>query len=107
MVGMLLNDALQAHISVGRLQKYLFSDDIDTSYIQASKYANKDNAIKIANGTFFWLEAKKDNPLTGSPIPKAIAETKPTETVQAKPKLVLKDINIEIKTGSFVAILGE
>jgi len=75
----------------------MFSEDIDTSYITKTKDTAKDIAIKIKNGNFYWA-SKKTEP--GNQEQEQEGFTNPNN-------LILKNINMEIKKGSFVAILGE
>jgi len=82
MIGQILNDLLQGQVSLDRVQEFMCSEEIETSYISTEKTEN-DEAIKIKNGNFLW--------------------TPKTE----QQNYILKDINMQIKKGSFVAILGE
>jgi len=88
-MGQILNDVLQGQVSLSRLNKFLFAQTLDSSYITHNKTTknstNDAAAVRITNGSFYWTneQAKKDS------------------------ELILKNINMEIKKGSFVAILGE
>ncbi len=87
-MGQILNDVLQGQVSLSRLNKFLFASTLDSSYITRNKTNNSltdSAAVRITNGSFYWTneQNKKDS------------------------ELILKNINMEIKKGSFVAILGE
>jgi len=75
----------------------MFSDDIDTSYIKKSESKSSNTAIKIQNGNFYWGQGK----------PKDGAQNKKQEESSEPDKPILKNINMDIKKGAFVAILGE
>lgn len=113
---------MNSKISYDRIQNFLSSPDIDTSYIQHDQYRKADTAIKIKNGTFKWLdenEKPQESPEAGSPGkemgPMRRGEQSPelgenkerSPGVRPVPEIILNDINMEVKTGSFVAILGE
>lgn len=53
-MGQILNDVLQGQVSVSRLNKFMFSQILDSSYINHSKRNISDTAIKITNGNFYW-----------------------------------------------------
>ena len=87
-MGQILNDVLQGQVSLSRLNKFLFAQTLDSSYITHNKTIKNSTdaaALRITNGSFYWTneQSKKDS------------------------ELILKNINMEIKKGSFVAILGE
>lgn len=106
-VGSLLNDLLQGQVSLERIEKFMFSEEINVEYIKHNNQNNSQNntAIKMTNGNFYWTQeqAKMGNH-------KAPSETElqpRQEDAGKKHQLILNSINIEIKKGSFVAILGE
>ena len=86
-----MNDLLQGQVSMQRLEEFMFSDDIDTSYIK--KTSGNSSAVKIQNGNFYWNQGGDKN------------NKQATSSDSDKP--ILKNINMDIKKGSFVAILGE
>jgi len=95
-IGAIFNDLLQAQVSLERVEKFMFSEDIDTSYIR--KIKSKDinsSAINIKNGNFSWTSKKDKTP----------EQNGIEDSLSNKP--ILKNINMDIKKGSFVAILGE
>ena len=79
-------------MSLERVEKFMFSGDVDTSYISRRNDPKSDIAIKVQNGSFYWND-------------------KPNNNVENNRKTfdnrILKNINMTIKKGSFVAILGE
>ena len=83
-----MNDILQGQISLGRVQDFMYAEEIDTSIINSNRNESDDVAVKIKNGNFAWT-------------------TNDEGTQQDSSNLILKNINMEIKKGSFVAILGE
>ena len=132
-----MNEITESKISLDRIQKFLYAEEVSTSYIFRSRNTHTENAIKIINGNFAWIDeaaqAKANQPKTqgkaGSstgkadsptekgdsspPLKKPEPEKKPVDLEKGPdgkpPKLihVLKNLNMEIKKGSFVAILGE
>ena len=100
-IGQILNDLLQGQVSLDRLQKFLFSEEVNTEYVAHSKEPKGNVAIKIENGNFYWV--KDDN--QREYLKTEVRDIQLQET--NRPDLILKDINMEIKKGSFVAILGE
>lgn len=124
-----MNEITESKISLDRIQKFLYAEEVSTSYIYRSRNSQAENAIKINNGNFAWIDeaaqAKANQAKTqgkagsptgkpGSPPPKKPEpEKKPVDLEKgpdgkpAKLIHVLKNLNMEIKKGSFVAILGE
>ena len=103
-IGQLLNDLLQGLVSLKRIQQFMFNGEVDTNYIARSKQANISNvALKITNGNFYWLNKQSSNPEDQD------GEKEPPSSEDLKDgyKLILKDINMTIPKGSFIAILGE
>ena len=98
---------LQGQVSLGRVQDFMYAEEIDTSIINSNKDESDNVAIRIKNGNFAWTtdETKEDA---------SKKDQKPSSSIQPNPNffkdpsnLILKNINIDIKKGSFVAILGE
>lgn len=123
---------LEAIISMGRIQKFLLAEEIDTKYIKRNDDWDSDAAIKIQNGFFYWNEPgqKKDlsqivkknsqkrsgNAIAVSALEgqaciemASVASSSKSSIAESErsSKYILKDINIEIKKGSFVAFIGE
>ena len=123
---------LEAIISMGRIQKFLLAEEIDTKYIKKNDDWDSDVAIKIQNGFFYWNEPgqKKDlsqivkkNSQKRSVNAKAVSALEGQVCIEMasmassskssiaeserSSKYILKDINLEIKKGSFVAFIGE
>ena len=95
-IGSIFNDLLQGQVSLERLEKFMFSEDIDTSYIKKSESENSQTAIKIKNGNFYWNKGKSQEEIQDK-----------QESFSDSDQPILKNINMDIKKGSFVAILGE
>lgn len=130
-----LTTLLESMIAVNRLQKFLLAEEIDTKYIKRHDGWGSDVALKIQNGFFYWNEPgqKKDlhqkvkkNSQKRSVSAKTISPTegqvciemseRKESAVSSKSSIaeserssqyILKDINLEIKKGSFVAFIGE
>ena len=79
----------------------MFAEEVDTEYMKHSKNSKKDVAIKIENGNFYWVKdvQKESQKKENNEIQ--------LQEVAPKSQLILKDINMKIEKGSFVAILGE
>jgi len=101
---------------VDRLQNFLGADDIDTSYIKHNQATDPNIALKLTNGTFSWIDENAKPPEQPQSPKKSEGkkggqvELEMSAGLKKSGKIggpVLKDINMEIKTGSFVAILGE
>ena len=73
-MGQILNDLLQGQVSVARLNKFMFSSIVDSSYIRHSKENISDSAVKITNGNFYWTN----------------------EATKKESDLILKNINMDI-----------
>ncbi|XP_021347162.1 canalicular multispecific organic anion transporter 2-like isoform X2 [Mizuhopecten yessoensis] len=69
---------IQTHVSVGRIQKFLWEDDIEPDIIH--RVTDGENALTIRNGRFTW---DTEDQLT-----------------------TLRNINLEIPEGSLVAVVG-
>jgi len=101
-IGNILNDVLQGQVSMERVQKFMFNEEIDTSYIAHSRIPANETAIKITNGNFYWVKNEKSGDLLlGN------AEHQDRKHSSGHPHLILRNINMQIKRGSFVAILGD
>lgn len=81
MISQILNDVLLGQVSLGRVQDFMVAEEIDTSIINSKKDEADNVAVKIQDGNFTWTTNSSN--------------------------LILKDINLQINKGSFVAILGE
>lgn len=123
---------LEAIISMGRIQKFLLAEEIDTKYIKRNDDWDSDVAIKIQNGFFYWNEPgqKKDlSQIVKKNSQKRLVNAKAVSALEGQvciemasvassskssiaesersSEYILKDINLEIKKGSFVAFIGE
>ncbi len=119
-------------VSLDRMSKYLIAEEIQSEFIKKNEVDYPDTAIKMKDGNFYWLteeekklkkkkeeeekqkqageekkegespkeEKKEESPALASEV------SSPTDENQGE-KLILKDLNLEIKKGSFVAILGD
>ena len=90
---------------------FLETYNIDRSFI--SPIAEKDTddvAIKMQNGTFYWKDEEEDEKwrLEKERIENRDSEAKKSEKEFDNPrKIVLEDINLEVKKGKLVAVIGE
>jgi len=93
----------------------LTAEEINTEYIKNNEVDYPATAIKMKNGNFYWMteeekklkkkkEEEEENEEDGKKKEVVVEEESPAAEGE---KLVLKDINLEIKKGSFVAILGD
>lgn len=105
MIGQMFNDMVQSYVSLGRIEKFMFAEEIDMSYIEHNPRSVRDYAIKINNGSFNWVD-KQPNATTDQPNLSAKTNVELNQ-IKGESDLVLKNINLQIKRGSFVAILGE
>ena len=108
-------------VSLDRINKFLMAEDIQADYIK--KNEDLDVAINMKNGNFYWLteeEKKLKTKKEEDDEKKKNSEEEKKEVVEEKPvsescgegesegeKLILQNIKLDIKKGSFVAILGE
>ncbi|KAK3095411.1 hypothetical protein FSP39_014366 [Pinctada imbricata] len=69
----------QLYVSVGRIQEFLWKEDLDTDNV--SKNLNSDYAVSIENGTFTW--DRED------------------------PNITLKNIDVKVPDGKLVAVVGQ
>ncbi len=106
-IGNILNDLLQGQVSMERVQKFMFNEEIDTSYIAQSMVPASENAIKIANGNFYWVKNEKQHSSDDDDNKNKVKNSADYQKLVEPPQLILKNINMEIKRGSFIAILGE
>ena len=99
----------------------MLCDEINTTVVnKLDRQPSLDTAIKITNGNFFWgLEGKNSDKNSVQSViiqQDSISEEKNEPLIQ-KPEersegtveslITLKDINIEIKHGEFVCIIGD
>lgn len=129
-----INFVLEASISLGRIQKFLLAEEIDTKFIKRNDEWNSDIALKVENGFFYWnepgqkkdirqkvrkssrkesLKSKNSNASNQIAIEmndrrSSVASSQSSVAESERSSLyILKNINLEIKKGSFVAIIGE
>lgn len=152
----MISTLLETLVSLRRIQKYLYQDDIDPTKLTLNDQETIDNkvSVKVSNGDFSWgidfkekdkekeknlnkkkvipknaetsqtannladskVEESKDEPSSIGPVINPIntsGETsllipsKNEEVLPNQPRCVLKNINLEIKKGEFVCIIGE
>ncbi|KAI6234102.1 hypothetical protein M3Y99_00844400 [Aphelenchoides fujianensis] len=80
MVGLLINMTVQAIVSNRRIKDLLVADEIDPNAVQ--KDAQKETSVKVEGGDFAWEAAASHSDAT------------------------LQDVNLEVRTGSLIAIVG-
>jgi len=73
------------------------SSEIDTEYVTRLNKAHEKTAIKITNGNFYWADNIRNN------AEQSLTSNKDLNNY----KLILKDIDLDVPKGSFIAILGE
>jgi hypothetical protein len=116
----LLTLVMETVVSTNRIEKYLKEDNVEKNFILANHNPQSDVAVKIENGSFYWVTAKEKKIAAEKNKPenqKLSAEgldqkLKTLGLLDPQPTnddalCVLKDINMKIKKGSFVVILGE
>ena len=126
-----INNMIETFVGINRIQKFLLEDEVDMKYIKRNDIFNPDVAIKIENGNFYWVEPdqlkdkKKEKkqksakrPQNGEVVLEMAPLRRPSEqsivssegssiVEEGKPVYTLKNINMQIKKGAFVAIIGE
>lgn len=127
-----LTTMLESMIAIERIQNFLLAEEIDTRFIKRNDGFSSDVSLKVQNGFFYWNEPgqKKDivhkikkspkkgsmtSPLNGQvaielmPRKDSAASSHKSSVAESErsARYILKDINLEIKKGSFVAIIGE
>ena len=73
------------------------SSEIDTEYITRLNKAQEKTAIKITNGNFYWADNTRNN------AEQSLSSNRNMDNY----KLILKNIDMNVPKGSFIAILGE
>ena len=98
-------------VSIRRINEFLMCDEIDENIIKREE--DGEVAIEVNNGNFFWGFAKatddemenEKKKLSGTYVSSDSSEERPD--VKFKDHITLKDINLNIKKGEFVCIVGE
>ncbi|XP_042224815.1 multidrug resistance-associated protein 1-like isoform X3 [Homarus americanus] len=80
MLPMMITSMVQAKVSLKRLNNFLNADELDPNNVSRDNTEN--SCIKVENGTFAWGHDEEDS------------------------KPVLKDINLDVKESSLVAVVG-
>ena len=95
-IAMIYTSFLETLISLRRIQKFLNQEDVQKNAVILNdpKLDNEGLSIKIEKGTFSWGAEQKD--ILNSPD----EEDRPIS-------LILRDINLSVKKGEFVCIIGE
>ena len=95
-IAMIYTSFLETLISLRRIQRFLNQEDVQNDRIITNDENTKNEgiAVKIEKGTFSWGAEQKD--ILNSPDDK----DRPIS-------LILRDINLSIKKGEFVCIIGE
>ena len=122
-----ISQLLETIIGAQRIQKFFDAEEIDKSYITSETLNNEKIALSIKKGNFYWENDEdnhENNTMTKSgddkdnkiqKLNKNFEENLIELTIIDPSKknlmhennLTLKDINMEIKKGSFVALIGE
>jgi len=113
----MLSLMIESKISLNRVTKYLLAEEVQRDFITRNNSLNTDTAIKVQNGNFYWLteeekqkkkeKEKEEKKEQGDDKIDDQQESVNITSHNAPYRLVLQDINVEIKKSSFVAILGE
>jgi ATP-binding cassette subfamily C (CFTR/MRP) protein 1 len=77
-----INNIIQSSVSLKRIEKYLLDEELDPIAVirgHDTIESDEDTSIQIQDGTFFWKDADED---------------------------ILKNINLKVKKGSLVAVIG-
>lgn len=119
---------LKAKVSVGRIQKFLEAPNINDSYLIRNDDANDNNAIIVHHGYFYWRKLENQPSIVDkgsiqipsntqiSTTQNSINNEKTLDGFEGERSLVkedlvseytLKNINLRIKRGEFVAIIGD
>ncbi|CAD8125126.1 unnamed protein product [Paramecium sonneborni] len=113
-----INEVMATNISLKRIQKFLFTDELESNCIQYDYYGDE-KSVEIRNGNFYWSSLKKEEI---DEQEKKEQENKKKRKKQKKnkklqieeqnqkeneKKQVLFNINVEIKKGMMVAIIGD
>ena len=95
-IAMIYTSFLETLISLRRIQRFLRQEDVQKNAVILNdpKMDNEGLSIKIEKGTFSWGAEQKD--ILNSPD----EEDRPIS-------LILRDINLSVKKGEFVCIIGE
>ena len=101
------------------------AEEINTEYIKKNEVDYPETAIRVKSGNFYWLteeekklkkkkeeeEEEKQKEAEGEEKQELVQEEEEeaaaSEVSSEGDNLILRDINIEIRKGSFVAILGD
>ena len=96
-------------VSLDRMGNFLAAEEIKADYIKKNEINYPNAAIKVKDGNFYWLTEEekrlKKKKEEGEEKKEIVVQEEPPATEGEK--LILKDVNLEIKKGSFVAILGD
>ena len=95
-IAMIYTSFLETLISLKRIQRFLNQEDIQNEKVITNDEKTKSEgiAVKIEKGTFSWGAEQKD--ILNAPDDK-----------ERPISLILRDINLTIKKGEFVCIIGE
>ncbi|CAK67068.1 unnamed protein product (macronuclear) [Paramecium tetraurelia] len=113
-----INEVMATNISLKRIQKFLFTEELQSDCIQYDYY-DDEKSIEIRDGNFYWSALKKEEI---DEQEKKEQENKKKKKKQKKSKKfqveeqsheedekkqVLFNINIEIKKGRMIGIIGD
>ena len=128
MIPFIMGYSLRAVVSMRRIEKFLKAPDVDASYITRNDNHDDDLSITVENGYFFWRkpEAKEPgaNPNTTQILNSVVQKGTDTDATISWSEAdasrndstfneglvephILKNINLKIRSGQFVAIIGD
>ncbi|CAD8141597.1 unnamed protein product [Paramecium octaurelia] len=89
-----INQIIEANISIKRIEKFLFTDELMDDCIQNESHGN---SIEV-EGTFYWDKVKNNE-----------HPSKSTDVVPVNEEIdpILKNIKLKIEIGEFVTIIGD
>jgi ABC-type multidrug transport system fused ATPase/permease subunit len=119
-------------VSMERIQHFLLCEEVDLKIIENKERENNETSVEINSANFFWgfnnddilkqksikyqedstqaeLEGKDSDEFSSSPILKECLEefVNDGKNIPVNKSLCLKNLDIQIRQGEFVAIIGE
>ncbi|CAD8105461.1 unnamed protein product [Paramecium primaurelia] len=114
-----INEVMATNISLKRIQKFLFTDELQSDCIQFDYYGDE-KSVEIKDGNFYWSALKKEeideqekkeqeNKKKKKQKKNKNKKLQVEEQIQKEneKKQVLYNINMEIKKGKMVGIIGD
>ena len=99
----LLNNLTEGKLSLERLHKFFSADEVESYVERLPKEHPSKVAISITGGLFEW--SRHDQPLEASSQTREESEGDDPNATSSK-RGCLKDINLEVKEGELVAVVG-